>query len=262
MPRGVEYVLSFLEYDYVCEELGIGEMPYPVELVRHGKTMAERAELFEQARESLVGKGFADPDGIDGTLARLLSEVSSARHLVDVLAFDGGVVRAVAAHDGDHCLLVMIDAGEVIVRSIDLPLGTVLLSLFPETPAGPGQSFPVPLRAFLEIAEAESGEAPPDPFAMGQEDEATRILQRYGLSAMDAVRVCAIAEERVRGGQFGVSTRLPRRGTQSREGMVLSFFDTKSGRYLMINDGEWVSITPADANRIARRIEEAVAEAA
>jgi hypothetical protein len=37
---------------------------------------------------------------------------------------------------------------------------------------------------------------------------------------------------------------------------MITWFDTSTGRYLMVHDGAWLSIAPAGADRIARRIDE------
>jgi hypothetical protein len=69
----------------------------------------------------------------------------------------------------------------------------------------------------------------------------------------------ALAEARVRGGQFGVNMADPRSGELYRGIPVVSWFDTVDGRYLMTNDGDTLTVAPADAAVIAVRLHEVLA---
>lgn len=264
MTAAVDYLLSPLEYDAVCTDLGIDEMPYPVPYTRHGGTMAERDELLGKARESLSAKGYRERDEVVPGIADVLSTVTRASATVDVLAFDGSPVRAVAGRRGRASALVMADRGEYVLRAVTgMSVSDALLALFPEWPAGPGQSISVPWQAFAELGGLQEGGDGDemDPFFDPAEPSETEVLRRHGLSLSDAGRVSTIAKEHVRGGQFCVSVREPRRDRMRRERVVFSFYDIAAGRYLLVNDGAWVSITPADAKRIAGRIEHAVQQA-
>ena len=63
----------------------------------------------------------------------------------------------------------------------------------------------------------------------------------------------------MRGGQFGVNIADPRSGELFRGIPVVSWFDTTDGRYLMTNDGDTLTVAPADAAVIAVRLHEVLA---
>ena len=56
------------------------------------------------------------------------------------------------------------------------------------------------------------------------------------------------------GGQFGVS-----RGSE-RASTLVTWFDTHQGRYLMVSQGAWLSISPADNRRIEHRLAEVLSK--
>jgi hypothetical protein len=64
------------------------------------------------------------------------------------------------------------------------------------------------------------------------------------------------------GGQFGINTRRRSRGGMNREPTLVTWFDTSSGRYLVVREQDWVSVTPTGTDRIATRIDQLLANAA
>ena len=62
-----------------------------------------------------------------------------------------------------------------------------------------------------------------------------------------------LASARVAGGQFGVTH------ARLRSGVVINWFDTHQGRYLMVRADGWLSLAPAGNDRIATRINAALA---
>jgi hypothetical protein len=48
----------------------------------------------------------------------------------------------------------------------------------------------------------------------------------------------------------------------NREPTLVTWFDTPSGRYLVVREQDWVSVTPTGSDRIATRIDQLLANAA
>ena len=46
-----------------------------------------------------------------------------------------------------------------------------------------------------------------------------------------------------------------------REPTLVTWFDTLDGRYLVVREQDWVSVTPTGADRIAARIDQLLASA-
>src|SRR2546430_589291 len=86
-----------------------------------------------------------------------------------------------------------------------------------------------------------------DPFADDDMDERT-ALKRAGVSNEDASALLDLADNRVAGGQFGISHH------GRREPTLVTWFDTHQGRYLMVSEDSWLSFAPADNDRIERRV--------
>jgi hypothetical protein len=141
-------------------------------------------------------------------------------------------VAALAVADGDDVVVTPIREGSLVESAV---------ALLPAVPAGPGQELAVPVTVVRRFLAAEddgvtSGSPPAG-------DDPVAVLG-------------ALAEARVRGGQFGVNMADPRSGELFRGIPVVSWFDTAEGRYLMTNDGDTLTVAPADAAVIAVRLHE------
>ncbi|HEV2784020.1 MAG TPA: ESX secretion-associated protein EspG [Actinophytocola sp.] len=71
------------------------------------------------------------------------------------------------------------------------------------------------------------------------------------------ISLAAVMAGRVGSGEFGVTVAGPG-GTRRRADQPVRWFDTRDGRYLLARQGDWVSVTPADNQRIAHRIREVI----
>ncbi|HEX3647164.1 MAG TPA: ESX secretion-associated protein EspG, partial [Pseudonocardiaceae bacterium] len=138
-------------------------------------------------------------------------------------------MAALAVADGDGVTVTSIREGS-LVESV--------VALLPAVPAGPGLEVAVPVAVVRRFLAAEDDpEVPPAAVAT----------------------LGALAEARVRGGQFGVNMADPRSGELFRGIPVVSWFDTTEGRYLMTTDGDTLTVAPADAAVIAVRLHEVLA---
>ena len=237
-------VLTAAEFPALWAELELGRTPYPLDLPESDDAAAVSRELRREVEPwlSLLG---------DHTIA------------VDLVADVAGPVRAVAASNGRAAVLAECDADGVRLTPIR-PNGlvTALLGLLPSRDAGPGHSLSVPVDALRQAAQLVDGaddDADYDDIPWGASggglDERT-ALTKAGLSPTDAVLLSELTKARTAGGQFGVSYQ--DRG-RHRHPKVVTWFDTPHGRYLMVNDGRWLSIAPADPARLAARVEQLLA---
>ncbi|MEU4444236.1 ESX secretion-associated protein EspG [Actinosynnema sp. NPDC050801] len=242
-----EFVLTPRELDVLWHHLGLGRLPYPLDVPSHGSTEEERKRVRD---EVLAAYGEPDPRLVG--LLRLLGEHEVA---VDAVAQVDRSVRAVAVSGGGRGALAVIDGGSIGVLEIrPTALARSIVEVLPDGSAGPGAALSLRVEA-LNAAVAMQGEPQDaeddDPWGSGELDE-REALQKAGLSREDATVVSELATSRVAGGQFGVTVGGGYRRT--RAGALITWFDTHQGRYLMVNEDGWLSLAPTDNDRIATRI--------
>ncbi|GGU57657.1 ESX secretion-associated protein EspG [Lentzea flava] len=249
-----EYLLSPREFEVLWRTLRLGRMPYPLDVPSEGATEQELRTVQATTLAELRARGLADDERL-GDLLRLLDD-----HEVSVDAVLGldRTVRALAASSGDQAVLALIDGDRVGLAEIrPTGLAREIVRVLPEGEPGPGNAMSVRAEVLQQAAalqEAEDDEEFDDPWGAADEElDDSQALQRAGLSAQDARQLGELAANRVAGGQFGVT-----HGRQ-RADVVINWFDTHQGRYLVVNSDGWLSLSPADNDRIATRIDTVLA---
>lgn len=242
-----EFVLTPRELDVLWHDLGLGRLPYPLDVPNHGSTEEERKRLREEVLAS-----YGEPAPRLVALLRLLGDHEVA---VDAVAHVDRAVRAVAVSNGERGALAVIDSGSIGVLEIrPTALARSIVEVLPDGSAGPGSALSLRLEALKEavaLQEEQPDDDEDDPWGSGELDE-REALQKAGLSREDATAVSELAAGRIAGGQFGVSVGAGYR--RARAGALITWFDTQQGRYLMVNENGWLSLAPTDNDRIATRI--------
>ena len=238
-----ELRLTAESFRLLWTELGLGRMPYPLDVSR-GTGAAQTLDSGTSQRAA--------------TLLRLLDDHEVA---VDAIADIDGPVRALAVSNGNLGVLAVIDSDEVTLSPIrPTALAREVAAVLPEAEAGPGHAFSVPFKALQRAASAHDDsdhdyEEEDDAPWGGGGDSTRSALENEGVSGTDAALLDEIASTRTAGGQFGVT-----RGAR-RSPVLITWFDTDKGRYLMVRDGDWLSLAPADTARITSRIESVLSAA-
>lgn len=254
-----DFVLSTVEYEVVWSALELGGMPYPLQVPSRGVSAEERREVVNSARDGLRRKGLLRGDRFDDGLAAALRVLAGPTVSVDVAGYTGEPLLGLAASDGRNAVLAWLGNDRFAVRRIRPTALTSIVELIPSWPQGKGQSLSVrrdALQRALDSDEVDddAGDDPfgPDPF---DDDGERSALLRAGLSPRDADMLLHVADKnRVAGGQFGVNTA--GRAGLRRDPTLVTWFDTDDGRYLVIHRNGWLSLAPADGQRIAARIGE------
>ncbi|MET8762359.1 ESX secretion-associated protein EspG [Lentzea sp. NPDC004782] len=249
-----EYLLSPREFEVLWRTLRLGRMPYPLDVPSEGATEQELKTLQQNTLAGLRDRGLADDERLE-ELLRLLDhhEVS-----VDAVLGLDRTVRALAASSGEQAVLAIIDGDRVGLAEIrPTGLAREIVRVLPEGEPGPGNAMSVradTLQQAAALQEADHDEESDDPWGAADDElDDSQALQKAGLSAQDARQLGELAANRVAGGQFGVTHRRERSGT------VINWFDTRQGRYLVVNSDGWLSLSPADNDRIATRIDTVLA---
>lgn len=259
MYTSTGFALADVEYDLVWSDLGLGEMPYPVAVTSHGRTMEERAEIRRQVYADLAERGLAKDGRVTAELEEALRALASPAVAIDLFAYRDGPCRALAAGGNGASALAMLDGDTLRLWPLrDTALVGAIVDVLPDYPAGTGQSMSAPLEALEAAAKADPDDFADDPWG-GGEDSETQTLVRAGVSQLDALALLELANSRIGGGQFGVSVA-GRHGRNRRSESMLTWFDTPKGRYLMYTDGSWVTVAPAAPERLVWRLEETIKE--
>ncbi|MET9229206.1 ESX secretion-associated protein EspG [Lentzea sp. NPDC003310] len=244
-----EYLLSTREFEVLWQTLRLGRMPYPLDVPSEGATERDVKALQDKTIAELRRRGLAD----DLRLEDLFRVLGDHEVSVDAVAGLDRTVRALAAASGDEAVLAVIDGEQVGLSQIRATaLAREIVRVLPEGVAGPGSALSVRLETLQQavaLQEAEQEEESEDPWGAADEELDDReALLKAGLSAQDARQMDELAQNRVAGGQFGVTHG------RHRADVVINWFDTHQGRYLMVRSDGWLSLSPTDNDRIATRI--------
>ncbi|MET0237535.1 MAG: ESX secretion-associated protein EspG [Kibdelosporangium sp.] len=245
MTVTTDFELSTREFDFVWEHLELGRMPYPIDVPSNGATVEERDVMRAETMSGVR---------LDSRSTDLLRVLAAPTVSIDAVGFGDGPIRGLAATDGNQGVLVAIGGDRLSFAAIrPTALARSIVEVLPDGEPGTRNAISVPYQAMQRAVNGDDD----DPFGDGDERD---ILMSNGVSDDDATMLIELADRRNRGGQFGVTTTSKatsvRAGVRTRAKTMITWFDTVEGRYLMVHDGAWVSIAPADAGRIAHRIDD------
>jgi hypothetical protein len=180
------------------------------------------------------------------------------RVAVDVVGLVGGAPATAVAVSGDKAGLLAVRQGEEVRMTEIRPTAQVsaLLGLLPPGKPGTAPAITVSYRA-VERAAGEGASAEDDPF---EDDDERVTLTRAGVSTKDASTLTLLTRERIGGGQFGVTVPSGKPGRVYRSPRPVCWSDTTLGRYLVVREDDWLSISPADNNRIESRVTRLITE--
>ncbi len=250
--------LSTAEYEVLWSHLDLGQMPYPIVVPTSGVTAAERAEVVARAWRSLAERHLADGREPDHDLVLMLRALAGPEISVDVVADVGDLYRALVARDRDLAVLAVLDhEGLTLVHIRPTALAIAAVGLLPDSPPGPGSSFTFPHEALRAAVTEEEDDVADDPFYGGGSEQ--DALVRAGMTIADARALTELADRRIHSGQFGVRVRDWLRGGAASKSRPVNWFDTDAGRYLVVQENDWISVTPAGVDRIAGRLDQELA---
>lgn len=253
---GTALVLSPLEFDVLWEAERLPARHVALDVPSPGITFTERAQLIEDAWESLNDRGLARGRRASGDLLDTLGVLANPTASVDVWAWTDRRISGLAASTGNHATLGVLDGGEVwLIPARDSSFAESAVSVIGELDAGVGQSISMP-HAVLVEADAE---------AEGDAHALVTALEDRGVTLWQAQELAGMFLGAVARGQFGAERR-GSDGRMRRASRVLAFHDTDAGRYLFQlsrnNDGQvWATVTPADNRLLAQKIWELLDEA-
>jgi hypothetical protein len=247
------FTLSWAEYDFLWEDLGLGRRPPILDINSHGHTVEERAELRAAAWKSLAGKGFGKAGSVHPDLETCLCVLARPEWEVDGrlhLSVDGPRTSVLVASHGTRAAVGVLDADHLTVWRISATgLARTAVAQLPDHPTGTGVSITLPAET-LDACAAKAG---------SDSDALCRALVAAGVGKDEARKVVEVTGQVVRFGHFGAAFT-PRHGERERADHVVSFYDNPLGRYLFSRRPSggalWVTLTPGTTSAIVRQVDE------
>ncbi|MHA6792850.1 ESX secretion-associated protein EspG [Pseudonocardia bannensis] len=244
-------VLTAVEFDVLWERLGLGPTPVVLRLASPGRTHGERAQIVAAGLQALRRRGLTDASGPDPELARLLTVLARPARQLELRAWLGRSVRAVAAGDLDLAVLAVRQDSTVTLETCgSLPAG--VLGVLPTAVPGPGRASTVPTQVLAE--------------ALAHPGDLRQALIARAVPAADATLLARMLHD---GGRRSQLTALvtDRWEVPRRLSRVLTVLDGPRGRHLLTrstaDDGtDWTTIGPTDERRLRHRVDELLSEAA
>lgn len=245
--------LSWAEYDFLWEHLGLGRRPPVLDINSHGLTLDERAELRTVAWKSLAGKGLGKPGNVHPDLEACLTVLARPEWEVDGrlhLSSDGPRTSVLVGANGARGAVGVLDVDHLTLwRTSATGLARAAVARLPEHPPGTGVSISLPANT-LDACAARAGSDP---------ETLRRALVAAGLGKDEARKIVEVTGQVVRFGHFGAAYT-PRHGARMRADHVVSFYDNPLGRYLFSRRPSggalWVTLAPGGPAAITRQVEE------
>lgn len=284
-----ERFLTPMQFDFLWEQLRLGEYPYPLQVRSHGKTMDERIHLRHRVEQELKSLGVKNSYGeVDPQLDTWLRTFAFPRVSVDaahIPEFKHPPVCAVAASDGENAVLVKQTQDGISFRPIfPEALASEIISLLPPGERGTARSITLSLDDALRTKPALVKVGGPEEKSEEKEKAEAQSKSRFGLFRKEPEKpkpepprrrplsertagspqedyAMLLAQPRLRGGQLAANAR-DEAGRKFRS-PALAWFDTVTGRYLSLSrtgpDGhEWITVSGADVKTLRSRLAELV----
>ncbi|WP_053734806.1 ESX secretion-associated protein EspG [Nocardia sp. NRRL S-836] len=117
--RMPQFPLSTYDFEVLWADVCPGPMPYPLMVPKTQGRSQCGAVLVEEVYRELVNRGMADRGRrADARLTRMLHLLGNYREAVDLVAFVGYPLQALAARDADEAVLAVLAGGELWLSAI------------------------------------------------------------------------------------------------------------------------------------------------
>lgn len=240
-------VLNPVALDFLWEALDAGDLPYPLEVRSHGRTVDERTALRRRVHEELRagdlldGRGRLEPE-LEAWL-RVLAQPELSIDSVFLPERGAQAVLVLAATGRGATVLAVQRPDGLTLRQVPADgLVSAVVELLPPASRGTEKSISAPAGELTGPARDGAGRT-------------STVETREALAKLTAL-------PNLLAGQIAVNRRSDMRGR--RRSPVLAWFDNESGRYLCQRSGsadgtDWVTVAPADAATLRHRLSEMVA---
>lgn len=242
------------EFALLWGELGLGDQPTWLGIPHFGRTRAVREQWRASASGSLSGRGLGTVDHPSADLAQLLRAIGTAEQMLELqVDTETTALRGLGA-SGPHgtAAVARVDTTIRVGPVHQEDLVRTMLEVPPDLGPGTGMSANLPVADFDAACAAGAVDGP-----SGFVD----ALSRTGVRREECQMLARALTTRVAGGRLGARVA-DGNGRWHRAEAVVVWLDAEDGRYALRNDGEWISVTPADHTRLLTMAEEMFATVA
>ena len=144
-------------FDFLWEAMGIGEVPYPLQVPTHGATEDERLALRRRTNADLIARGVRDPQGrlephVEDWLT-LLARPSVSIDALHIPDYRQPPVGVLAATDGKLAVLALQNADGIWIRpTYPESLASEVVGLLPPGTRGTYSSITLPFDEAIRTA--------------------------------------------------------------------------------------------------------------
>jgi hypothetical protein len=253
--------LSLPMVDILWEDLGLGALPFPLEVHSHGDTAEERARIRAAVYTELQRRELAEHGRVGADLEYALRLLAAPTVTIDLVALteitDDTPLRALVAARGKRAVLAVQRRLALRLSMVrQSAISTSIVELLPVNRYGPGPSVTLPTAELAREPAARVGRHRRDEAGGGVLRTATRQADRTAeLRFLDAVMERPV----VRAGSFGIGVRDENGKPRRLSG--IGFFDTDQGRYATsvmrgVDGQDWTTLAPSDNARLSHRLTE------
>src|SRR5690606_23656358 len=197
VTTGGSVVLSTLEFDMLWEAERLPRRHPALDVPSAGITHSERADLVEQAWDSLAQRRLAKGHQATSDLVDMLNLFVRPAVAIDSWVWTDRQISGLAVSTGTQALMGVVDGDEVwLIPARDSSLPESAVSVAGETPAGVGWSASVPHDILVEADREAAGDA----------RALVGALTDRGIVLSEAQEFAAMLMGQVVRGQFGAQT--------------------------------------------------------
>ncbi len=234
--------LNVVELYLLWTAMDLGPTPEVLDVLHVGRTRARRAELAEEASRALADRDLGTVGAPARDLAGMLRSLGNPAASLDMRVYGSGAPLFAFAATGPSGAAIAARVGdEVRVGAVRATaLASSLLSSLSYLPAGSNRP------ANVSVADYE---AACEEGAVEGVSGFTRALHAAGVRRDEVTTFTQALTTRTGGGQLGATGR-------ARAFSLVNWLDTPEGRYALRRNGAWITITPADTDRLTAMAEE------
>ncbi|MEV7549384.1 ESX secretion-associated protein EspG [Amycolatopsis sp. NPDC089917] len=240
--------LPVLVYEVLWERLGLGPMPSPLVVRRHGRDDEERREFRARAHRWLTSNSLGDADNLDGDVLQALRAMDD-RDLGLSVRYNDSAGRVAIGCFPQHTGRAL----RVVMRNETVELGWMnatrmaegMLEALPVTQPGIGRPLRVNELAFLRSGRAWR--------RSGLLSDGKRSLTEHGVNPEGAEWFLRVLSRAKAVGQASAE-RSGAAGKMLTTIRPLSFVDSADGRYVVVRSYGSVTLLPADGATLKARI--------
>lgn len=241
------------EFALLWGALGLGELPAMLGIPAFGRTPEAREQWIGSASAALEARGLGTVERPADDLTALLRSFGAADQALELQVDDATTALRGLGVSGPEgaAALARADTTVRVGPAHEVDLVQTMLAVPPLRGPGSGISANLPVADYAQAC------------AAGVDDGVggfVNALSRRGVRREECLMLSRALSTRTAGGRL-TARAVDARGKWHRAPVTVGWLDAEDGRYALRSDGEWLTVTPADYQRLVTMAEEMLATA-